>query len=806
MISLVVVSHSHALATAACEFAMLMATEEQPQVEIAAGSRVGEFGTSPRLIVDAIAQAANDEGVLVFVDLGSAALNAEMALDQLAGADFPIRISVAPFVEGLVAAVATAASGGTLDEVDAEASRAVAVKTASLGLLTTRRWSGWDDASTMTETCRIVGEHGLHARPAARLANTVSGFDAQVRLRNVSAGGSFVSASSITELMTLGATRGDVVLVEACGEDAAPVLEAVVAILGTGEDDSPPALVSVASGLGVGRGARRVRHGDSWADAEYPTSSVAVELERLRSAQRAVASELRAVVERDAPGLDVSAAEVVESLCAVLDDTSLMSRVEADIAAGAGAMTAWTTNMSRLVTQVDSVVDSYQRQRAVDLADLRDRVASRLAGIGEPAGQVTTSTGELIVYLADELSAAEVASLDRATCAAIVTTRGSQTSHAAILARSLGIPTLVGASPELLAAMDDRIVLVDARAASVIVDPSSDEIDAARHDPAGIPPEVDGPTMHQVSTLDGRRLLVTANVSSEAQALESTAEGADGVGLLRTEFLFARHRVAPSADEHASAYERIAAVLDGRPLTIRTFDGAADKPLHFLGVHDHQRLRGLGLTLHHQPVLLAQLGGVTRAAARCPEIRLIFPFVSHVRELDQVLELLDEAMALEQAAGHEVSRPSVGAMIENPFAVLDLEQLRSRVDFLSVGTNDLATSLPGNDHRSATSTVSYAIDPRVLGLIQRVTEQAVGIPVSVCGELASDLDAVPLLIGLGVDQLSVRPSWVPAVKRQIERWTLGGAIELAARALEQRDSSSVHELVRTTRAALDPSR
>lgn len=234
MISIVVVSHSEALASAAHDFAMLMAPSEKPTVTLAAGTPHGEFGTSATRILEGLRTAANPEGVLVLVDLGSAVFNAEMAIEQLGDCEYPITISEAAFVEGLTAAIAMAATGASLVDVDREALRASMSKGHQEVAPVDDRsnWNNWDDESMVSETCRVAGENGFHARPASTLVEELREIDATVRIRNTSAAGHFVRASSITELMTLGAGHGDLVLVEACGNDANAALACVQRIVG----------------------------------------------------------------------------------------------------------------------------------------------------------------------------------------------------------------------------------------------------------------------------------------------------------------------------------------------------------------------------------------------------------------------------------------------------------------------------------------------------------------------------------------------------------------------------------------------
>ncbi len=807
MIGIVIVSHSLALAEAAHDFASTMAPNSSLKVEIAAGDAQGELGTSATKIASAIKRAASGDGVWVVVDLGSALLNSEMAVDLAGASNYEIVVSASSLVEGLTAAMATAARGASLTEVELEACRASNLQ--QLSLPETPQpdvWSGWDDAAALETTARIVDKNGLHARPSARLAQAVASFDAQVRIRNSSRSGPFVDASSITNLMTLGASAGDVMTIESCGRQAQETLDQLRDLLsdGTNPAESNPEqeLIGVSSGVAVGPVVRANRSRTDWMHATYEALSVSEEQDRFNAALEAVKEELLHLAALTRATTGDSEALIIDSARNILDDFQLLNPVRNEIQTGTSALQAWVVEVSSLLARVESLPEPYQRQRATDIRDLRDRVAAELAGV--PASLEDLKSG---IIVAAELSAADVAQLDPKSCLGIATTHGSRTSHASILARSLSIPAIVGVSAETIEALIGRTVLLDASASEIIVDPTDEQIEqrtlvnesnslTEHEDQAASEQKV---ASHPVTTSDGLAISVGANVALPDQAVEARAAGADSVGLLRTEFMFANWAEAPSADQHYQAYADIANKLDGRPLTIRTFDSANDKPISFLGGNLSEGPRGLQLSLAYPRVLGDQLSAIARLSFETP-VRLLFPYVTNAREITEVKNLLVK-VAKTHTSSSVLDSLKLGAMIEAPGAVLDIKAIAEEVDFLSIGTNDLSSEMFGLDRRDpgAYSTLS-AFDPAVLRLLKIVATEREELPISVCGELANEQDAVPLLIGLGIDQLSVRPSKVSLVKDEVTRWAKSEATDLATKALELRNGEQVRDLVQQVRA------
>jgi phosphoenolpyruvate-protein phosphotransferase len=403
------------------------------------------------------------------------------------------------------------------------------------------------------------------------------------------------------------------------------------------------------------------------------------------------------------------------------------------------------------------------------------------------------------IVVAPDLTPAETAALDRGLVRGLATARGGPTSHAAILARSLGIPAAVGLGHALLEVPEGAELLLDGGRGVLYVEPrpavtaeyaaSAEEREAAARLALAAASE-------PAVTRDGRRIAVFANLGSPDEAAVAVEAGAEGVGLLRTEFLFLDRIEPPGEDEQVRTYSAIAEALRGRPLVVRTLDAGADKPLPFLPRRPEENPflgeRGIRLSLAEPALLRVQLRAVLRAAAR-HDMRVMFPMVATIDEFRRARSLLEEARVELGAEPVEV-----GVMVEVPAAALAADALAREAAFLSIGTNDLAqytmAAERGNERVAA---LTDALHPPVLRLIRDVAAAAAahGRPVAVCGEVASEALAVPLLIGLGVDELSVSPPLAPAIKEAVRRVSRPAAVALAERALVAESASAVRALL-----------
>jgi multiphosphoryl transfer protein len=838
MVSIVLVSHSAKLAEGVAELAREMGGEGV-RIEPAGGLEDGALGTDAMRVMAAVDRAWGDDGVLVLMDLGSAVLSAETALDFLddekkAG----VLLCEAPIVEGAVAAAVSAKVGAPLAEVAAEARRGLEPKAAHLGepadADAAPAESGEDGAPWQSVRIAVRNPLGLHARPAARFVQIASGFDADVEVENVSAGRGPASARSLNGIATLGVRQGHEIAVRARGSEAAAALAALQELADKGFGDQPdaPAVIPatapaseaepppaepgavltalpVSPGVGVGPAVRLVR--PELNVPREPADDPPAEWERLQRALADAGEEITRAREATAARGAASEAEIFDAHLLFLQDEALLEPARTGILErGMNAAAAWDDAVAATAAGWRGLDDEYLRARADDVAEVGRRVLARLLGVG--SGEPALKRAGILV--AAELAPGETAELDPELVLGIATAYGGPTSHSAILARALGVPAVVGAGVRLLGVAEGTELLVDGDGGRVQVAPPSDavaEIAARRREREELERAAWAEASLPAITLDGVRIEAAANIASLDDVEGAIAAGAEGVGLLRTEFLFLNRPELPGEDEQARTYRDIVAALGGRPLILRTLDVGADKPLPSLPQPPEANpalgVRGVRLGLERPELLVTQLKAALRVAAEFP-LKVMFPMVSSLDELLRAKALLGEA----RAALATDAPLDVGVMVEVPAAAVAAPRLAAEVDFFSIGTNDLAQyTLAADRQNDRVAALADAIHPSVLELIAGVVEaaEASGIWIGVCGEAGGDPVAVPLLVGLGVRELSAVARALPRVKQVVRSLDSGAARELASEARRLASAAEVRELVdgwmsRTAAASVRP--
>ena len=820
MIGIVVVSHSRRLAEAAVELALQMVHGTRPAIEIAAGLDGGILGTDAADVGAAIRRTATPDGVLVLMDLGSAVLSAELAI-ELAGDDAPpIVLSEAPMVEGLVAAVVAAAGGATLAEVATEAANTADVKAKLLGVgvpvSTDGELARISPPPVASVEVALHNTHGLHARPAARLVETVRRFDADVAIRNVTVGGQLVNARSISAVSTIGAVAGHHIEIEASGRQAREALAAVVALVRRNFDDDVAAATradrastsgptAAAPGIGIGPKCTIAPIRPVVA-TERVIGRPEDERVRLAAAVQRAGQDLHATRERVALATTEHEAAIFDAHLLLLDDADelVSTAIRLIDERAVSAEDAWRQAVEDVAGRFTSLTDPYQRARAADVDAVGRQVQAQLSGA--EAESYDDVEG---VVVASDLSPMEAAALDPVRVAGVVTAFGSPVSHAAILARSLGIPMVVAAGAEALAVADGTTVVVDGTAGAVMFDPEPHTVrdyleraaTARRRDEA-----LQQAATRPAVTTDGFHVEIAANIASADDVAAAIRHGADSVGLLRSEFLFLDRREPPSEAEQLASYLSIADALGGRRLTIRTLDIGGDKHVPYLPGHEEANpflgRRGIRVSLEAPQLFKQQLRAIVRVGLAHP-VSVIFPMVSTIDELRAAKWLLEEAAT--EAGCRRGELPSgfeVGVMVEVPALALHALAAAAMVDLFSIGTNDLTQyTLAAERGNAAVARLADPLDPAVLRLIAAITDAAGGSTrVAVCGEIAADPDAAAVLIGLGVDELSMAPPAIPAAKQAVRSMSRAEARDLGRRALEQESAADVRALIAHSRS------
>jgi len=824
-VGLVLVSHSAGLAEGAAELARAMA----PDVTVvpAGGMAPPELalGTDATKIAAAIERAWAAPGVLVLMDLGSALLSTQLALDLIAPAHRAgVHLSAAPLVEGAVAAAVSAQLADPVEKVAEAARSGLEGKQAQLGeappaaaAAPSAGGEGWQE---MVVTVDLP--LGLHARPAARLIQATSGFDAEVQAGNASSGTGPVSARSLNQLAGLQVGPGQQLLVRARGPQAAPALAAVAELADRHFDEpprapevepavSPPAAVPAAGGRGLvglaaspgvavgpiihlGRAELRI--------PSTPPLPVAEEKAALERALDLTRRELQALRESTAQRAGAYQAAIIDAHLLFLEDPELVGAARQAIEQGhLSAAAAWADATATVRRGWEQMTDQRMRLRVADLDGVARRVLANILGVAESA---PTGRGLLV---ADELTPTDTAGLDPAKVLGIATAGGGPTSHSAILARSLGIPAVVGIGAAVLRLAPGTPALLDGDLGTLVPDPLPAEVKAAqaRRRAERREAALESKAAHRPAlTQDGVAIEVGANIGSLADARAAARAGADGVGLLRTEFLFQEAAAMPDEAAQVAIYEAIAVALKGRPLTVRTLDVGADKPLAYLPRAKEENpalgVRGLRLGLAMPELLATQLRAIVRVAATHP-LRVMFPMVASLEEVAAAREVLEAIPPLPRNG--QAPALEVGIMVEVPAAALEASKLAGMVDFMSLGTNDLSQyTLAADRVNPAVAGLADPLHPAVLRLIQATAQagHAAGGWVGVCGELAGETLATELLIGLGVTELSAAPVRVAAVKDAVRRVDSGSARELAERALGLANAAAVRQLLAERRA------
>ncbi|EXS36037.1 phosphoenolpyruvate--protein phosphotransferase [Acinetobacter sp. 826659] len=657
----------------------------------------------------------------------------------------------------------------------------------------------------------LANAHGLHARPATHLVNLTKSFqgDIQVAVDD----GNFVSAKSLTRLLALGCKRGQTLRFIAEPEtDAVEALDKVILAVqqGLGEEVEPiqssdikieqsseipshskplSSNTGIAASSGLAFGPVHVIKPKVY-QYERMGLSVKIEKEKLDIALHAVKNNIHQVIAKSEVA---EIKQIFQAHLEMLDDPDLINGVYQKINLNLSAPAAWHEHIETAAKEQAALPDRLLAERATDLRDIGDRVLAQLCGeviIEEPKEPYI-----LIMY---DVGPSDVARLNKDRVAGILTAVGGASAHSAIVARALGIPAIVGAGDQVLDIEQKNSLLINGDTGAFILNPNAQQIEQAKQErelQKKIREEAERHSQEPAITLDQHQIEIAANLGKVQATAHAVECGAEAIGLLRTELVFMAHSSAPSEATQEADYRIVLDALAGRHLVVRTLDVGGDKPLPYLPIAEEENpflgLRGIRLTLRQPELLRQQLIALLKAADDRP-LRIMFPMIGRVEEWRAAKTILDEVRAIYPCANLQV-----GIMVEVPSAALLAPILAQEVDFFSIGTNDLTQYTLAIDRgHPILSAEADGLHPSILQLIDQTVKAAhkYGKWVGICGELAADPKAVPILMGLGVDELSMSPNSIPLVKAQIRTLNYSQAQVLAKRALECDSATAVRQL------------
>ncbi len=679
---------------------------------------------------------------------------------------------------------------------------------------------------------------GLHARPAGEWARVAGRFQARVHVR---CGDAVADAKSVAALLGLGAGRGAQLRLSAQGPDAAAALSTLAAtIVRLGEEEARQAELSAArqaQAQGLGRelgdwqpAARHtftgiaaspglvvgtLVHAEAAAlDVEDRFTSVAAEAAALDRAFAAAQAQLEQLAAGAKAAGRAEQAGIFAAHQGLLRDAELMQAVSRTVVQRHGAAWAWRHAVHERVAAQRALPDATLAARAADLQDVGERVLRHLLGLGgEAAGPDAAGAAwpDHAILLADDISPSMAAQIDTERVRGFCTARGGPTAHTAILARALGLPAVVAAGPGVLPARDGSgpalggtPAILDGYRGRLYVAPSETALVEARERMARLArrQEEEARTRREpATTTDGHTVEIAANVNRADQVAKALESGAEGVGLMRTEFLFLERDTVPDEEAQYQAYRGMVEALQGRPLVVRTLDIGGDKRVPHLDLPVEENpflgVRGARLALRRDDLLVPQLRALYRAAQHGP-LQVMFPMISTVEEVRELRARMEAVRA-------ELQAPAVpvGIMIEVPSAALTADRLAAHVDFFSIGTNDLTQYVLAVDRQHPElAGMADSLHPAVLRLVERTVAGAArhGRWVGVCGGLAGEPLGAALLVGLGVQELSMSAGDIGTVKALLRCHSLA---ELQALARSALDVDTADE-VRALGAALRP--
>lgn len=822
MISIVIVSHSRKLSDGLKDIADAMSQAPVPIVS-AGGMDDPEnpLGTDALRILDAIHGVMSDEGVLVFADIGSARLNAEMAIDLLEPDKHPkAHFCDAPLVEGVLAAAVQIAAGSRLEVVMREARQA--------GQAITPTEQPIDNLTDgISHEFTIQSRLGLHARPAALFVKAMNVFKGDIRLVNVTKNKHPVNAKSINGVMLSEVSANDTIRVVTGPEEAEAVFAEIDRLIrdNFGEESIVPTKpaqvehdiqrpseppdklasgtlkgISIAPGFAVGP-LHHLRRNLPEIEP-IPIADTKAEIDRFETALTKAEAEIGSSLQGASKQISAYDRKIFDAHIAYLHDPEILDHVRNAITADhLCAEGIWRRTIAELAQTYRTLGDPLLRARAGDIIDVGLRV---LRFLGTDKASVGSFDNPVILAF-DELRPSDVLTLNETNILGICAMSGGKTSHAGILASALSIPVIFALGDALEGVPEGRQLLLDGADAKITISPDHKAIEKMEADRSAWEirrAQAEAVRLLAAETTDGHKVRVAANMASVDELGLIADSGAEEIGLLRTEFLFMRRDAPPTEKEQYDLYRTIVEGLEGRPLTVRTVDIGGDKPVPYMNrpseANPNLGWRGLRYSLDMPQLFETQLAAILRASAGGP-VRIMFPLVSTVDEVRAAKKHVNAVMDLLRQRGVPFdTHIEIGIMIEVPAAAEMAELLAREVDFFSIGTNDLTQYVMAADRANPkVQTLFDPFHPAVLRMVAKSIRAAhdAGIWIGMCGAMAGNPMAVPILLGLGLDEFSMTPLDIAEFKLTLRGLAQSECHDLAIETLQLSSAEAVREQV-----------
>jgi len=600
---------------------------------------------------------------------------------------------------------------------------------------------------------------------------------------------------SVTFLITIAAQlAGAIAHAEASGE----VDELEHPAPARSKDTRPISGLPGAPGVAIGTAKVVYPLADLNAVPDRRSMNVGAEIIAFNAALNAVKKDLKRLSNQFIDKLPAGDHALFDVYLMMLDSDSLAGQTRQRIEAGNWAQGALRQTIQEHERIFREMEDGYMRERVDDVRDLGQRILSYL----QQETQRTNEYPDKTVLVGEEISAAMLAEVPSEKLVGVISVRGSRTSHVAILARALGVPAVMGATDLPVGRIDDNEVIADGYSGRVYVAPPApirEEYDRLVDQEVELSEELKALRELKSETQDGEHIPLYANTGLLSDMTPTKESGAEGIGLYRTEFPFMIRQQFPGEDEQRSTYRQILETFAPRPVVLRTLDVGGDKALPYFPIQEENPFlgwRGIRITLDHPEIFLVQIRAMLSASAGLDNLNILLPMISDVSELVDSLGLIHQAYEELLEEGQDIRMPKVGVMIEVPSAVYQAGSLAKRVDFLSIGTNDLTQYLLAVDRNNARVAELYdSLHPAVIRAILQVVESARvhGKPVSVCGEMAGDPAAAILLLGMGIHSLSMSVSSLPRVKWVIRNLSRERASEILSDVLVLEDVNAIRQ-------------